>query len=63
MVHKTLTAGAIVEALKFNKKNRGTDIRMVLPEKIGKVWKINKEYGIPCPTVIIENALMRSYSE
>jgi len=63
VVPKTLTAGAIVEALKFNKKNRGTDIRMVLPEKIGKVWKINKEYGIPCPTVIIENALMRSYSE
>ena len=47
----------------FNKKTRGADIRMVLPERIGKVWKIKGEYGIPCPPALILAALKKSYAD
>lgn len=62
-IPESIRADAIVEALKFNKKTRGSDVRMVLPEKIGKAWKIRGEYGIPCPVDLIAEAIRRSYVE
>ncbi len=53
----------ILDSLRFNKKTRGADIRMVLPERVGKIWKIKGEYGIPCPLDLIEEAVKRSYDD
>jgi 3-dehydroquinate synthase len=57
-----LKKDAVLDALKFNKKTRGTDIRFALVEFVGKIWKIKGVYGIPCPVEIIEEALLRSYT-
>jgi len=58
----SISSEAIVDALRFNKKTRGADIRMVLPERVGKLWKIKGEYGIPCPPELIKKAIERSYA-
>ncbi len=58
-----ITKDAIVDALKFNKKTRGSDIRFALVEFVGKIWKIKQEYGIPVSINIIDEALRKSYQE
>lgn len=58
-----LDKDAIIDILRYNKKTRGQDIRIVLPEYTGKVWKIKGEYGIPCPAKLIEKAVEKSYKE
>jgi 3-dehydroquinate synthase len=57
----TIEKSAIMESLRFNKKTRGKDVRVVLPEYIGKAWKIKGEYGIPCPIELIKKAVEKSY--
>ncbi|OHA15183.1 MAG: hypothetical protein A3G52_03500 [Candidatus Taylorbacteria bacterium RIFCSPLOWO2_12_FULL_43_20] len=61
IIPQTIEKRAILDALRFNKKTRGNDIRFALLEHVGKIWKIKGEYGIPCPVEIIEEAIRRSY--
>ena len=56
-----MDAHAVVSALKYNKKTRGGEVRFVLPELVGKAWKIKGEYGIPCPTELVYKAIEQSY--
>ncbi|OGF27354.1 hypothetical protein A2477_03900 [Candidatus Falkowbacteria bacterium RIFOXYC2_FULL_47_12] len=57
----TIGRDVILESLRYNKKTRTTDMRMVLLEYIGRVWKIKGEFGIPCPPELISRALELSY--
>lgn len=52
---------AILDALLYNKKTRGKDIRFALVEFVGKIWKIKGEFGIPCSPELIKEAIKRSY--
>ena len=60
-IPKYIEPHAIMGSLRYNKKTRGGDVYMVLPETIGKAWKIQGEYGVPCPLTLIEEAVARSY--
>ncbi len=61
-IPEDISPEAILDSLQFNKKNLGKDIRIVLPERIGKVWKVKGEFGIPCSKELIQRAISRSYS-
>lgn len=61
VIPQNISRDAIMNALVFNKKNRNRELRMVLPEYIGKVWKIKGEYALPCPVELIEKAIDQSY--
>lgn len=59
-----ITAQAVIDALRYNKKTRGgEEVRFVLPELVGKTWKVKGEYGIPCPLKLIYKAVEQSYYE
>lgn len=60
-IPEQISPSSILDALQYNKKNRGAEVRFVLPDKIGKVWKIKGEYGIPCPQDLIHKAIEKSY--
>jgi len=60
-IPKNMDIDAILSTLKYNKKNHQEEVRMVLPEFIGKVWKITGEYGIPCTPQLISSALQKCY--
>lgn len=54
---------AILDALKYNKKTLAREARFVLPDFVGKVWKIKGEYGIPCPIDLVKKAVKKSYEK
>ena len=54
---------AIMDALVYNKKNKGKELCFVLLEFVGKVWKVKGEYAIPCPVELIEKAIENSYEK
>ncbi|MBI2050337.1 MAG: NTP transferase domain-containing protein [Parcubacteria group bacterium] len=58
-----INAQTILDALKYNKKTVANEVRFVLPDTIGKAWKIKGEYGIPCPVELIKKAVENSYGE
>ncbi len=61
-IPEKISKEAIIDILKYNKKNRGSDVRVVLPEYTGKTWKIKGEFGIPCPLELIEKAIDNGYN-
>jgi len=54
---------AIIDALKYNKKTLAREARFVLPDFIGKAWKIKGDYGIPCPMDLVQKAVKKSYGK
>tara|TARA_Y100000310_G_scaffold169635_1_gene169824 strand:- start:5000 stop:6841 length:1842 start_codon:yes stop_codon:yes gene_type:complete len=62
-IPRNMSSSAVIDALKYNKKTQASEARFVLPDFVGKVWKIKGEYGIPCPVELIKKAVENSYEK
>ena len=52
-----MKADQIIDAMKLDKKSRGGNIEMVLPDRIGNMAVVDGEYGIKIDEAIIKNVI------
>jgi len=52
-----LAAGALLQAMRMDKKNRGGEIRMALPASLGAMHRAGPAWSVPVPCELLESEL------